>query len=257
MTAALDHALERTILIRAARSTVFRYFKDSDRFAAWWGAGSRIEGRPGGEVLIRYPNGVTASGRVLEIVEGERVVFTYGYDAPGKPIPPGGSRVTITLEDHPTGTRLHLKHEVAEATTRDQHVAGWRYQLAVFANVAAAEQHREASALLDRYLALWAEPDPAARRAGLAAVVTDDVGFRDAFGCTSGRDDLLDHIAAVQTHMPGVRMIRTGDVRQCQGTAVVDWVAQTADGQARGSGTNVFDLGPDGRIAGVVGLRKA
>ena len=254
---ALNYALERTILISAARSTVFRYFKDTERFAAWWGAGSRIEGRPGGAVLIRYPNGVTASGQVLEIVDGERVVFTYGYDEPGKPIPPGGSRVTITLQDHPTGTRLHLRHEVADAATRDHHVAGWRYQLALFANVAAGEQHKGATALVDRYFALWAEPDPSARRAGLAAVVADDVTFRDAFGCTSGRDDLLEHLAAVQTNMPGLRLVRTGDVRQCQGTAVVDWVAKGADGQARGSGTSVFDLAPDGRIARVVGLWKS
>ncbi len=239
---ALDYALERTILISAARSTVFRYFKDSERFAAWWGAGSRIEGRPGGTVLIRYPNGVTASGQVLEIVEGERVVFSFGYDEPGKPIPPGGSRVTITLRDHPTGTRLHLKHEVTDAAIRDHHVAGWRYQLALFANVAAGEQHQGAAALVDRYFGVWAEPEPAARRAGLASVV--------------GRDDLLEHITAVQMHMPGVRLVRAGEVRQCQGTAVVDWVAQAADGPTRGSGTNVFDLGPDGRIGRVVGLRK-
>jgi hypothetical protein len=48
------------------------------------------------------------------------------------------------------------------------------------------------------------------------------VTFRDAFGCTSGRDDLLEHLAAVQTNMPGLRLVRTGDIRQCQGTAVVD-----------------------------------
>jgi uncharacterized protein YndB with AHSA1/START domain len=254
---ALNYALERTILISAARSTVFRYFKDTERFAAWWGAGSRIEGRPGGAVLIRYPNGVTASGQVLEIVDGERVVFTYGYDEPGKPIPPGGSRVTITLQDHPTGTRLHLRHEVADAATRDHHVPGWRYQLALFANVAAGEQHKEAAALVDRYFALWGEPDEADRRAGLAAVVADDVTFRDAFGCTSGRDELDAHIAAARMHMPGVRLVRSGDLRQCQGTAVVDWVAKGADGQARGSGTSVLDLAPDGRIARVVGLWKS
>ena len=138
---ALVHALKRTILISAARSTVFRYFKDPERFAAWWGQGSRIERRPGGAVLIRYPNGVTASGKVLEVVEDERVVFTYGYDDPGKPIPPGGSRVTITLEDTREGTRLELLHETADAAVRDAHVPGWRYQLALFANVRRPDAH--------------------------------------------------------------------------------------------------------------------
>jgi hypothetical protein len=54
--------------------------------------------------------------------------------------------------------------------------------------------------------------------------------------------------------MPGVRLEREGEVRQCQGTAVVDWLARAADGQERGKGTNVFDLAPDGRIARAVGL---
>ena len=252
----LTHTLERTILISAARSTVFRYFKDPERFAAWWGAGSRIEGKPGGEMRIRYPNGVTVSGQVLEIVQDERVVFTYGYDDPGKPIPPGGSRVTIRLEDHANGTRLHLRHDMADAATRDAHVPGWRYQLAIFANVVAREQHQDAAALVDRYFALWTEKDPAARREGLLQTVTDEVSFRDTFGCTSGRDELGAHIGAVIMQMPGTAIARAGDVRQCQGTAVVDWVATGPDGQPKGSGTNVFELAQDARIRGIVGLWK-
>ena len=38
------------------------------------------------------------------------------------------------------------------------------------------------------------------------------------------------------------------------GTAVADWVAEGPDGAARGRGTNVFDLAPDGRIARIVGF---
>lgn len=79
----LEHRLERTLVIRAERSTVFRYFTDTERFARWWGEGSKIEPRPGGQVRIRYPNGVTASGTVVDIVPDKRFVFTYGYDDPG------------------------------------------------------------------------------------------------------------------------------------------------------------------------------
>ena len=39
----LDHVLHRTVTIAARRETVFRNFTDSERFAAWWGQGSRIE----------------------------------------------------------------------------------------------------------------------------------------------------------------------------------------------------------------------
>lgn len=250
----LEHSLERTLVIAATRATVFRYFTDSERFAAWWGAGSAIEGRPGGAVVIRYPNGVKASGRVMEVRDQESIVFTYGYDDPSKPIPPGGSQVTITLADAPGGTRLHLRHDFDSAAVRQQHVQGWRYQLAVFANVAAREQHASVAERVDRYFQLWSEPDPEARARGLAEIAAEDVVFHDAFSCTSGLVDLTDHLAAAQAHMPGVRLKRTGDVRQCQGTAVADWMAEGPGGKAAGSGVNVFDLAPDGRFARVVGL---
>ena len=124
----------------------------------------------------------------------------------------------------------------------------------VFANVAAREQHGGAAAVIDRYFALWSEPDGGVRGEGLAAVASEDVEFRDPYGCTRGRDDLGDHIGASQMHMPGVRLERASDVRQCQGTAVADWTAVKSDGSAAGRGTNVFDLAPDGRISRIVGL---
>ena len=250
----LDHRLERTVLIRARRETVFAFFTDSARFAAWWGAGSTVDGRPGGAIRIRYPNGATASGEVLEVRPPERVVFTYGYDDPAKPIPPGGSRVTVTLEETPDGTLLHLRHDVGDAATRDAHVPGWRYQLAVFANVAAREAHAGAPAAIDRFFAAWSEPDPGRRAAELAAIAVPEVAFRDAWSCTSGIEDLGAHLAAVQLHRPGARLARDGEVRQCQGTALAGWVARGADGSELGRGTNVFDLAPDGRIARVVGI---
>ena len=84
--------------------------------------------------------------------------------------------------------------------------------------------------------------------------MTEEVTFADAFSCTAGIEDLVAHLAAAQLHMPGMVLSRTGDVRQCQGTAVVDWTARGADGAPRGKGTNVFDLAADGRMARIVGF---
>lgn len=95
---ALDHTLNRTVVIAAPPETVFRFFTDPARWAAWWGAGSTVDPRPGGRVYVRYPNGVEASGEVLEIATPERFVFTFGY-ASGKPMPPGATRVSI---QHPS-----------------------------------------------------------------------------------------------------------------------------------------------------------
>ena len=250
----LDHSLERTVFIAAERATVFRFFTDSTRFSAWWGAGSRIEPRPGGAVHIRYPNGVVASGEVVELEPDRRIVFTYGYEGEGKPIPPGGSLVTITLAQETSGTRLHLRHDLPSAPVRDEHVQGWRYQLALFANVASADQHADLEARVDAFFAAWSEADAAVRRDRLAAVAAEALVFRDRFSCTSGLDDLAAHIGAAQVHMPGLRLQRDGAVRHCQGVALVDWVARAPDGAVRGHGVDVLELAPDGRLGGVTGF---
>jgi uncharacterized protein YndB with AHSA1/START domain len=251
----LELALERTVLICAKRETVFRYFTDSARWADWWGTGSTIDARPGGALLIRYPNGETASGKVLEVNPPESVAFTYGYDAPGKPIPPGGSIVRITLAERKTGTLVTLRHEVDSAKTRDLHVAGWRFQLSLFSNVVAREQHAGLAAVADRWFDAWNAKDADARRRALDAAVVDEVSFRDAWACLSSRAELEEHVALIPLHMPGVTLRRASAPRQCQGTGAVDWeIVADADGAVRARGTNVFALAPDGRFARVVGI---
>jgi hypothetical protein len=54
--------------------------------------------------------------------------------------------------------------------------------------------------------------------------------------------------------MPGLKLTREGDVRQCQGTVLADWKAVGADGQPRGKGTNVFQMAADGKIQAATGL---
>jgi uncharacterized protein YndB with AHSA1/START domain len=250
----LETTVERTILILAERRTVFRYFTDSARFAAWWGAGSTIEGRVGGKMLIRYPNGETASGEVLELVPDSFVAFSYGYDAPGKPIPPGGSRVTVALESRRGGTLVTLRHEVSDVKTRDAHVAGWRHQMAVFSTVVAKEQHAGLAQVLDRYFDAWNQTKPDSVRAALESSVTEDVEFRDPYGALFDREELAAHVALVPLYMPGLTVRRAGEPRQCQGWGLVDWVAEGADGARKAGGTNVFTLAPDGRLARVTGL---
>jgi uncharacterized protein YndB with AHSA1/START domain len=255
----LPHDLTRSILIRASRDTVFRFFTDSARWASWWGQGSTIEARPGGRMLICYPGGVQAAGEVVEVTPPDHLVFTYGFVS-GDPIGPGSSRVTIDLEPAGPGgreTRLSLRHEFAEPGVRDHHVQGWRYQLALFGNLVANEVQARAADKVDGWFDAWAEPDAAARERLLQTIATPDVRFRDQYGLTDGLGDLLPHITAAQHFMPGVRLRRSGDVRHCQGTVLCDWRVVMPDGQQKGTGTNVFTLGPDGRIESVTGFWNA
>lgn len=256
MSANLPHRLERTLVIQARRETVFRFFTDSTRWAAWWGAGSTIDPKAGGRVLITYPGGVEASGEVIDIAPPERLTFTYGYST-GTPIAPGASLVTIRLEACGVGgrdTRLTLAHAFSDAAVRDQHVQGWRYQLSLFANIVSNEVQREASAVVDAWLDAWSNTDTTARAAALARIAEPTVQFRDRFSAVDGADELHVHLDAAQRFMPGLRLQRAGEVRQCQGIALADWIARSADGQEHARGTNVFMLNADGRIESVTGL---
>ncbi|MGQ0713427.1 MAG: SRPBCC family protein [Gemmatimonadaceae bacterium] len=249
----LSHRLERSVDIHAPCENVFRFLTDSPRWATWWGAGSTIDARPGGRYLIRYPNGVEATGEVLAVEPPRRIVFTYGY-VKGEPIAPGSSRITITLDSHAMGTRLHLTHEFAVASVRDEHIQGWRYQLALFSNVVADELNARAAAVVDAWFELWAEPDEKKREQSLTRLAAPDLRFQDRFGNTDGVTDLLPHVSAAQRFMPGFRMRREGDVRHCQGTVLANWVAVAPDGHEHARGTNVFVVGPSGKLQAVTGF---
>lgn len=252
-TATLSHHLERTILIQAKRETVFRYFTDAVRWASWWGAGSTIDARPGGRLRIRYPNAVEVLGEVIEVSPPSRIAFTYGY-AIGKPIPAGGSRVTVDLEAEGDNTRLRLKHEFADAEVRDHHIQGWRYQLSLFANAVANEVYASAGDVVDAWFGAWSEPDAAAREATLARIAASDVQFRDRFSAVDGLSDLSAHLSAAQRFMPGLRLQRDGEIRHCQAVVLADWIASTDSGEERGRGTNVFVFASNGRVESVTGF---
>ena len=253
IAAALEHRLDRTLVIRARRDTVFQFFSDTPQWAAWWGPGSSIDPRPGGRMVIRHPNGVEASGEVLEVRAPERIVFTYGYEKQ-KPNPPGSSRVTIRLDSHPQGTLLQLTHEFADGDAREEHIQGWRFQLSLFANLIADRASDGATAVVDQWFAAWGEPDAGVRERSLSAITTPDTRFEDRFSCLEGMSEINAHLSAAQRFMPGMRLTRDGDVRQCQGTVLAAWTATGPDGKERGRGMNVFSLRPDGLIESVVGF---
>ncbi len=253
MTLTLAHRLDRTVVIGARPATVFGFLTDAGDWAAWWGAGSTIDARPGGRVLIRHPNGVEVFGEVLEIEVPTRIVFTYGYES-GTPIPLGGSRVTIRLEPHPAGTLLQLTHELADIGTRDEHVQGWRFQLSLFANLVAGRAAAGAEATVDRWFSLWSEPDAETRDLALAEIGASRISVHDQFSRLDGAGDVMAHLGAVHRFMPGIRMERRGGIRHCQWHVLADWVALSAGGEERGRGTNLFVLDADGRISQVTGF---
>ncbi len=249
----LPHHLTRTVVISAPREMVFGYFTDSARWASWWGAGSTIDPQVGGRVYIRYPGNVEVSGHVISVSAPEQIVFTYGFES-GTPFGPGQSRVEIALTSTGNGTRLTLSHAFAEESARDEHVQGWRYQLAVFSNLVTDALHASAADTVDAWFDAWAEPDAEARARTLDRIAATDITFRDRYSMLDGLPDLLPHIAASQRFMPGIRLTRQGVTRHCQGTVLADWTATSSDGRTVMTGVNVFALGGDGKIQAATGF---
>lgn len=214
------------------------------------GEGSSIESRAGGALTIRNPNGVTVSGRVVEIDPPRRIVFTYvtgGVD----------TLVTVSLDETERGTRLRLQHDFTSAKIRDHFVQGWRYQLALFSKAVAEEGHAEIVRRVDDFLRAWGEPDGNVRRELLECCAMPEIVFRDAYSATDGREELLANLEAVQVFLPGVTLSRSGEVRLSHGTALAPWTAKRGGGEPAGAGVNVYDLSPDGRIARVAGFWDA
>ena len=241
------------VVIQAPPQTVFTFFTENDRWASWWGAGSTIEPRSGGRVYIRHANGIESSGEVVEVVPPKRIVFTYGFNS-GNPMPPGGSRVTINLESQGLGDTARPAARVRRSRYPRRAPAGWRYQLSVFGNVVADLVNAGAAEAVDAWYGAWSETSEDKRREQLRRIASADVRFRDRFSLLDGLADLVPHIGATQRFMPGHAAAARGDVRHCQGTLLVDWVAATSGGQERASGTNVFTLRADGMIESVTGF---
>jgi uncharacterized protein YndB with AHSA1/START domain len=254
--AELPYQLERIVVIKASPETVFRFFTDSARWAAWWGAGSTIDPTPGGKVYIRHQGGAVESlGEVIEVAAPSRIVFTYGF-AGGKPIAAGASRVTIRLEPDVEGTRLRLEHEFPDAATRDEHVQGWRFQLSLFANAVANEVFANAAEAVDGWYAAWSVADEQAREQAFRRIVAPSIRFQDRYSLLQGMDDLMAHTAAAMRFMPGIGLARAGGVRQCQGTVLADWSATTKEEKEVMAGTSVFTFGPDGKIGAITSVGR-
>ena len=134
-----DH-LAYEIRIAAPPSTVWSYWTDPHRLVRWMGDVATLEPRPGGLFRLEYGSGDVAEGKYLEVDEPARVVFTWGWQEHGAPVPPGASRIEVDLEplDGGSATMLRLRHLGLPEASRITHDEGWRHFLGRLIESAAA-----------------------------------------------------------------------------------------------------------------------
>jgi uncharacterized protein YndB with AHSA1/START domain len=115
-----------TRLIAASPATVFSFFSDAERWTSWQGLDGQIDAQPGGVLQIRMPGGQVASGRFVEVVPEQRLVFTWGWEGDAPPVAPGSTTVVIELEADRDGTLVRLTHSGLEPPpVADHHRDGW------------------------------------------------------------------------------------------------------------------------------------
>jgi uncharacterized protein YndB with AHSA1/START domain len=120
-----DDVVEVSMHVAAQPETVFTYFTDPGRYAQWMGAAATLEPVPGGAYRVLMGGGVQAAGEFVEVDPPRRVVFTWGWTHDLE-VPPGSTRVVITLDAENGGTRVTLRHyNLPGDGQRDHHRGGW------------------------------------------------------------------------------------------------------------------------------------
>ena len=125
----MTHLVDMSIRIEAEPAAVFEFFTDPEKMVRWKGSAAKLDPRPGGEYRVNVNDLQIAVGEYVEIVPPERVVFTWGWEG-NDGVPPGSTRVEITLTDDGDGTVVHLLHtDLPTEEAAVQHGQGWDHFL--------------------------------------------------------------------------------------------------------------------------------
>jgi hypothetical protein len=108
--------------------------------------------------------------------------------------------------------------------------------------------------LAQRYIALWNETDPAARRRSVEALWSEDARYVDPLADAQGHEAIDATIAAVQAQFPGFEFQLSGPVDGHHDLARFSWELGPVGGDAPIAGFDVAVAGGDGRLRSVLGF---
>lgn len=125
-------------VLRAKPDKVYRAFLDAEALARWLPPNGftckvdHLDAKVGGTFKMAFRNFTTGNGhsfggKYLELVPGERLVYTDKFDDPKLP---GEMRVTVTLKAVMCGTELNVTQEgIPEAIPVEFCYLGWQESL--------------------------------------------------------------------------------------------------------------------------------
>lgn len=113
-------------LIAAPVDLVWSLISSSEGLCEWMSVEATVDLRIGGEIRWVHDNGWIVAGTIRDIAPMRRLVFTYGWEEGGFPVPLESSLVTIELTARGAVTELTVRHEGLTAAMAEQHTGGWQ-----------------------------------------------------------------------------------------------------------------------------------
>ena len=118
---------EKAVVVPLDPAETFALITEPDRLRRWMTVAARVDLRAGGEYRWIVTPGHTASGSIVDVDPGKRVVFSWGWED-GDPAP-GASTVTVTLTPVTGGTEVLLVHDGLNDEQAARHAEGWNHYL--------------------------------------------------------------------------------------------------------------------------------
>jgi len=131
-------AVIHELVLPVSAEHAFKMFTDPERLVRWIGISADLQARPGGRFRFEVMPGQFCEGQYVVVERPSRLVFTWGWTDPAFGLPPGNSRVEVTLTPDPLDagrTRLRLVHDSLPGDLGLLHDDGWSRFLARLAGV--------------------------------------------------------------------------------------------------------------------------
>src|SRR6516165_10277532 len=119
--------IEKSVLVPLSADETFALLTEPERLRRWQVVAARMDLRAGGDYRWTVVPGANATGTIVEVESGKRLVMSWGWEEGGGSPGPGGSTITVTLEPAEGGTKVRLVHEGLTAEEEEAHAHGWEH----------------------------------------------------------------------------------------------------------------------------------
>jgi uncharacterized protein YndB with AHSA1/START domain len=119
----MSETFRTSIDIAASQEQVFEYFVQPELLVRWMGDFARLEASSGGVFSVDI-NGVLIRGHFVRVERPHLIEIAWG-EAGNAAMPPGSTRLVVTLASHEGGTRVMLEHGGLTSGEAKKHAIGW------------------------------------------------------------------------------------------------------------------------------------